>query len=71
MFFSILDLSAIKEDVAMGSRVVTVLATDKDKGNNSLVTYSLDNDTANWFRIDPTSGVITTAAPFDREKKDR
>ena len=47
------------------------MATDKDKGNNSIVTYSLENGTENLFRINPVSGLITTAGPFDREKKDR
>ena len=63
--------TTIPENVALGARVITVLATDKDKGNNSIVTYSLDNGTSSLFRIDPGSGVITTAGPFDREKKDK
>ena len=63
--------TTIREDTPLGARVITVLATDKDKGNNSIVTYSLDNATTSLFRIDPNSGIITTAGPFDREKKDR
>ena len=63
--------TTIPEDASLGSTVITILATDKDKGNNSLVTYSLENGTSNLFRINPSSGVITTAGPFDREKKDR
>ncbi|XP_066154165.1 protein dachsous [Euwallacea fornicatus] len=53
-----------------GTSVVQVFATDKDEGNNSVVTYSLlepANANINWFQIDARSGLITTRAHVDCE----
>jgi protocadherin-16/23 len=51
-----------------GSFVVRVTAQDPDQGANGQVTYSLAPGThARWFSIDPTSGIITTAASLDYE----
>ncbi|XP_044255905.1 protein dachsous [Tribolium madens] len=53
-----------------GSSVIQVLATDKDEGNNSAISYSL-LDTAethsSWFQIDSRSGLVTTRAHVDCE----
>lgn len=51
-----------------GSFVVRVTARDPDQGTNGQVTYSLAPGThTHWFSIDPTSGIITTAASLDYE----
>ncbi|XP_016072740.1 PREDICTED: protocadherin-16 [Miniopterus natalensis] len=51
-----------------GSFVVRVMAQDPDQGTNGQVTYSLAPGThTRWFSIDPTSGIITTAASLDYE----
>lgn len=53
-----------------GSSVIQVFATDKDEGNNSVITYSLSepaNSNINWFQIDSRSGLITTRAHVDCE----
>uniref|UniRef100_A0A8C5KWR7 Protocadherin-16 n=1 Tax=Jaculus jaculus TaxID=51337 RepID=A0A8C5KWR7_JACJA len=51
-----------------GSFVVRVTARDPDQGTNGQVTYSLAPGThARWFSIDPTSGIVTTAASLDYE----
>lgn len=53
-----------------GTSVIQVLATDKDEGNNSAITYTLIStpDThSSWFQIDTRSGLITTRAHVDCE----
>uniref|UniRef100_A0A2K5Z4W0 Protocadherin-16 n=1 Tax=Mandrillus leucophaeus TaxID=9568 RepID=A0A2K5Z4W0_MANLE len=51
-----------------GSFVVRVTARDPDQGTNGQVTYSLAPGAhTHWFSIDPTSGIITTAASLDYE----
>lgn len=53
-----------------GTSVVQVLATDKDEGNNSAITYSLKESAeahSEWFQIDSRSGLVTTRAHVDCE----
>lgn len=53
-----------------GTSVIQVLATDKDEGNNSAITYSLAETPethSSWFQVDPRSGLITTRAHVDCE----
>ncbi|KAH1020859.1 hypothetical protein HUJ04_010451 [Dendroctonus ponderosae] len=53
-----------------GTSVIQVFATDKDEGNNSVITYSLlepSNSNINWFQVDARSGLITTRAHVDCE----
>lgn len=51
-----------------GSFVVRVTARDPDQGTNGQVTYSLAPGAhTRWFSIDPTSGIVTTAALLDYE----
>ncbi|KAG9351769.1 hypothetical protein JZ751_023020 [Albula glossodonta] len=48
--------------------IAQVLADDLDQGQNGQVTYSLKSSTrSGLFRIDPSTGSITTAAIMDRE----
>ncbi|KAJ8297725.1 hypothetical protein KUTeg_024256 [Tegillarca granosa] len=57
-----------REDVAIGSMVLQVSASDADEGTNGHVTYSLGNDTDGLFQVDSETGNITTNRAFDREK---
>ena len=53
-----------------GTSVIQVLATDKDEGNNSAITYSLLESAethSSWFQIDARSGLVTTRAHVDCE----
>ncbi|CAG9820103.1 unnamed protein product [Phaedon cochleariae] len=53
-----------------GTSVIQVVATDKDEGNNSAITYSLVDYPENhsgWFHIDARSGLVTTRAHVDCE----
>ena len=58
----------LREDVAIGSYVVTVNATDADSGLNSELAFSITSgNTGNAFFINSTTGVIATAAALDYE----
>ncbi|XP_035681485.1 protein dachsous-like [Branchiostoma floridae] len=59
----------IQEDVSVGSTVIRVTAQDRDEGVNGEVFYFLSNETNGMFRIDNTSGIITTTRLLDREKQ--
>src|SRR6185369_17045596 len=59
--------NAVDENVAAGTVVgVTAFASDADATTNT-VTYALTSNPGGLFAIDPTSGVVTTAAAIDRE----
>lgn len=55
----------VKEDVDIGTSVFSVLAIDRDRGENARITYSLDPSSV--FSIDPDTGVIQTRQKLDRE----
>nr|XP_031839456.1 cadherin-related tumor suppressor-like [Nomia melanderi] len=55
---------ALNESAPVGTRVLTVHATDKDSEDNSKLTYYLP-DTERQFTIDPETGTITTVEPLD------
>ncbi|XP_039600852.1 protocadherin-16-like isoform X2 [Polypterus senegalus] len=60
----------IAEMVYPGSFVLQVTARDKDDGPNGHVRYSIlkDHGThSDWFKIDPNTGIITTATEIDYE----
>ncbi|KAH8279555.1 hypothetical protein KR018_000821 [Drosophila ironensis] len=53
-----------------GTSVLQVLAHDRDEGLNSAITYSLAETPethAQWFQIDPQTGLITTRSHIDCE----
>ncbi|XP_033125355.1 neural-cadherin-like [Anneissia japonica] len=62
----------IFENATLKSEVITVLATDADKGSNGEVTYRLEEEKtkSNYFYIDPETGVLTTNKFLDREEID-
>ncbi|KAM6977742.1 cadherin EGF LAG seven-pass G-type receptor 3 [Aplochiton taeniatus] len=57
---------SVNEDRPPGSTVVVISATDDDVGENSRITYFLE-DNIPQFRIDPGSGAITLQAELDYE----
>lgn len=52
--------ATLPEDVLPDTVVLTVQATDADRGSNAKITYSLSNETQWLFKIDNETGVITT-----------
>jgi len=59
----------VSEDVANGTVIFQMNATDADTGENARVTYSLDTDTED-FGVDPVTGALFIAGPLDRERQD-
>lgn len=59
--------AAIAERQPAGSSVVTVVATDRDEGNNAEIVFTT-NSTA--FTIDPQTGVVSTSQELDFEQED-
>ena len=60
----------VTENLPAGQVITQVLATDKDRGKNGEVEYSIvygDQD----FEIDNTTGVIRSTVSFDREEQAR
>ena len=55
---------SVDEDIAIGTAVPTLTATDPDFGD-TFTFESLAGNGAAFFAIDPTTGVITTTAAFD------
>ncbi|KAM9769203.1 protocadherin Fat 1a isoform 1-T2 [Menidia menidia] len=59
--------ASVDEDMPVGTSVVTVKATDLDRGENGYVTYSITNLSPQPFVINYFSGVISTSAVLDYE----
>ncbi|XP_072751447.1 cadherin-related tumor suppressor [Anoplolepis gracilipes] len=64
----------IREGIAVQTPIVTITAEDPDSGDNGVVSYSILNqdpeDQVRRFGINPSSGVIHTLLPIDREEVD-
>ena len=62
--------SVLRETVPVGTYVASITATDADTGINSQVFYSIvSGNELLWFDIDPSSGLLITKAPLDREQQ--
>ncbi|XP_053556199.1 protocadherin-23 [Bombina bombina] len=61
--------TSVREDVAVGTVVLTVQATDIDEELSGEVMYSLIDDTQGMFTINSTTGSIVTTRALDRELK--
>ena len=70
---SVYHVENLLESVPIGTRVLSVLAIDKDvRPPNNEFTYTIlasDGDGGKSFKIDPHSGLIDTVALLDREKQ--
>ncbi|CAM4471676.1 unnamed protein product [Leuciscus chuanchicus] len=60
---------SVPENHKLGDNVTSVTATDADAGFNGEVRYTLLGS-AGRFNVDQETGVITLAAPLDRETQD-
>ncbi|XP_078716087.1 cadherin-23 [Lampetra fluviatilis] len=61
---------SVFEDVAPGTVLMRITATDADSGNFAVVVYSLV-DGEGKFGITPSTGELYVLSPLDREKKDQ
>ncbi|XP_074530998.1 protocadherin Fat 2 isoform X2 [Halichoeres trimaculatus] len=59
--------ATLDENSPVGSSVLKISATDKDKGKNGFVTYSIANSGPSPFTIDPFTGIISTSEHLDYE----
>ncbi|XP_067023578.1 protocadherin Fat 4-like isoform X2 [Acropora muricata] len=60
----------ISENLPAGHLVAKVVATDKDTGNNALISYKITSGDTSKFTIHPFTGCLTTSASLDREQGD-
>ncbi|CAL9706524.1 unnamed protein product [Knipowitschia caucasica] len=69
--FSQSQISAnVPESLAVGSVVRTLLARDKDKDTNGLITYNITSGNAHGlFALNTKTGSLTLAKPLDYEEK--
>ncbi|CAH1776950.1 unnamed protein product [Owenia fusiformis] len=71
MFESVTYDVNMAENTKVGSKVIQVIAHDKDSGSNAEISYSFSPDIgnlANIFSIDSETGWISTLVELDREK---
>lgn len=54
----------VRNNDPVGYQLLRVLATDRDKGNNAKLTYSILEDPSSSFEIDSVTGVIFLNASF-------
>ncbi|XP_058820979.1 cadherin-related tumor suppressor [Topomyia yanbarensis] len=60
--------TVLSELTPPGTYVASITATDEDTGVNAQIFYDFVSGNNNqWFKIDPSSGLITTQAQLDRE----
>lgn len=58
----------VPEDVPQGSSLIQLQAQDADEGTNAAIRYSILRSTQDsLISMEPESGLVTTAAPLDRE----
>uniref|UniRef100_A0A2K6W6B9 Uncharacterized protein n=1 Tax=Onchocerca volvulus TaxID=6282 RepID=A0A2K6W6B9_ONCVO len=63
----------VEENVPIGFEITRIFAIDEDNDMNGRIVYKLEGeDNANeTFRIDRTTGIITTISKLDRENKEK
>uniref|UniRef100_A0A8D2JJ96 FAT atypical cadherin 2 n=1 Tax=Varanus komodoensis TaxID=61221 RepID=A0A8D2JJ96_VARKO len=62
---------SVDENLPPGTSILSIRATDSDSGENGLITYTIANQRAAPFVIDPFSGVISTSKLMDYELMQR
>ena len=56
------------QDIAIGTTIATVAATDDDHGSDGVIIFTIiDGNSEERFQIDPKSGVIELRKQLDRE----
>ncbi|XP_063862581.1 fat-like cadherin-related tumor suppressor homolog isoform X4 [Scylla paramamosain] len=59
----------VREDVDIGTKLLTVAAKDHDRGHNGRVVYAVSNgDTDSVFKIGFETGILQVVAQLDRER---
>ncbi|XP_063303933.1 protocadherin Fat 2 [Pelobates fuscus] len=62
----------LPDSAPSGTEVIQVRATDKDKGNNAKIQYSIQSGNADgYFAIDSAAGVITLVKRMEHPSKNR
>lgn len=59
--------ASVPEDSPIGTTVLVVEASDGDVGENSRITYAMDDEVPE-FRIDPATGALVTTKLLNREE---
>uniref|UniRef100_A0A915PFR4 Uncharacterized protein n=1 Tax=Setaria digitata TaxID=48799 RepID=A0A915PFR4_9BILA len=64
---------SVEENIPIGYEITRIFAIDEDSGINGLIAYTLEgeNNANETFRIDKTTGIITTINKLDREDKEK
>uniref|UniRef100_A0A8C4MUK9 Cadherin-1 n=1 Tax=Equus asinus asinus TaxID=83772 RepID=A0A8C4MUK9_EQUAS len=57
----------VPEDFGVGLEITSYTAQDPDKFMEHKITYRIWRDAANWLKINPDTGAISTQAELDRE----
>uniref|UniRef100_A0A5F5PMP3 Cadherin-1 n=1 Tax=Equus caballus TaxID=9796 RepID=A0A5F5PMP3_HORSE len=57
----------VPEDFGVGLEITSYTAQDPDKFMEQKITYRIWRDAANWLKINPDTGAISTQAELDRE----
>ncbi|XP_061581329.1 protocadherin beta-16-like isoform X26 [Cololabis saira] len=61
--------ASVKENAPVGTLITTVKATDKDKGNNGKIMYTISKiGSTNIFEMNSDSGILSLAGNIDYEK---
>lgn len=62
---------SVHESTAVGTPILTFLATDLDQGDNGRVSYSILSGAGSdhLFKVDSATGVLTLRSPLDHEVK--
>ena len=63
-------LASVTENQPAGTTVAVIEAIDPDEGRNAEVNYRLMSASSTDFRLDATSGLLTTNRMFDRERQE-
>jgi len=70
LFRSRVYVARVTENQPIGTTVTVVEAIDADEGRNAEVRYQLMPAGSRDFRLDATSGLLTTKRQFDRERQE-
>ncbi|XP_041983025.1 cadherin-related tumor suppressor-like [Aricia agestis] len=70
VFYPQIYIESITEDLSVGSKILQVLAYDRDEGENAKLTYKIESGGDGYFDIDPLNGFLYVKSALDREEKD-
>ncbi|KAK2717587.1 hypothetical protein QYM36_006383, partial [Artemia franciscana] len=67
VFIGVPAVTRITENIPINTPVLTAKAIDGDRGVDNPIQYRILGDTSNLFRIDSSTGVVSTMTNLDRE----